>query len=208
MITKDVFSILPHLYYVYSFWVISFISKKKNLVTGKVSSSVLAHRKHSIVYAYVNYLNSIFFIRNGSYSSILNKIQLSLNCVITTPKKQIFVVLQKNNKSFICSSGMMRVILEFPSKSFKKKKLIYSNLFKFVSSYIFQNIKNRSLFIKIVRNFSIIPLFVKTLSQVLKRIFSLSYITYQPSISFYPINVKKRKALKKKLRKKKKYISY
>lgn len=92
--------------------------------------------------------------------------------------------------------------MQLIDKCSKKKKIVKYNLIKFMYLVILQN--NTVYVLKMIRTLNLIKDIFKR-EENLDSFFS--HVLFEPKINFGFNNIKKRKSLKKKLRKKKKFES-
>ena len=154
------------------------------------------------------YLNNLHFYVNyiNKYDKYLDKNIFSVPIdfvVCSTPRCQPYFVIFKNKPKFIISGGLVRRILQFSEKCAKKNRLVLVNCIAILYKLINNFLKN-TFFIKIKKNLVNLRFI---LDKKYIRPKSISYILIEPGLNFGTQNVKKRSAIKKRLKKKKKIIN-
>lgn len=153
----------------------------------------------NILNIYINYCSKVFSERK---KSIPKRYNLNL-IVVSIPKTQLFFTLSVNKTILIFTCGVIRIVMQLIDKCSKKKNIVILNSIKFMWSSSVINFEGNAK-IKFKKNFSYIrTVFNKNYEEAS----SIDYILFEPKINFGYKDFKKRSSVKKKLRKKKKYIS-
>lgn len=183
-------NVLPQVYtnYSNSLITLSFVKTENLLQFNNTSLNI-----------YINYCSKIVLENNNIAPKEFN---LNL-IVLSTPKTQLFFTLFKNKTLLVFTCGIIRIVMQLIDKCSKKKNIVILNSIKFMWSSSLLNF-NGGIKIKFKKNFSYIRMvFNKNYNEAK----SVDYIFFEPKINFGFKDFNKRASIKKKLRKKKKYIS-
>lgn len=156
----------------------------------------------SLLYVYLNYYTDIYKIYVKDFQKKFNIYENNL-CVLSYPKKQLFITFIQTTPIFIFSNGMMRVVMGIEDKNKKKSRVVLKNTLKYICVFTNKFYAKQELSIKIIKNYFLISLYFSQYKKFCKNIF-LNYILYEPKVKFSFVNNKKRSSIKKNLRKNKK----
>lgn len=176
-----------------------FLKKKFFFVIIQVSYYVQTNLSinDTMLNIYTTYMNKFINNRDVVKSVYLRTSNL---VIISIPRTQLFFTLCKDKPFIIFTSGVIRVVMQLIDKCSKKKKVVIFNSIKFMWNLINSNYKD-NFRIKFNKNF----IYLKDVfSKIYRFNTKLDYILFEPKINFGKLNLNKRSALKKKLRKKKK----
>lgn len=165
-------------------------SSKKQLIYNN-SNEILMHY-------YSNYCSKYLL-----HNTFVDKIPNNDFVVVSIPKAQMFFTLNKTKTLLVFTCGVIRVVMHLLEKCSKKRKIVILNSIKFMwrSAQINFDGKYKLIFKK---NY----MFIKSIFQKnLKEAKDVSYILYYPRLNFGYNDFKKRGAVKKKIKKTKKYIT-